>query len=70
MGLFLAWICWISCGCRDVAGGLVTAWLILSVTDSFGKTENGNGPTRSREAHRFVREGREIEKDVYNIHSQ
>ena len=34
------------------------------------KTENGNGPTRSREAHRFVREGREIEKDVYNIHSQ
>ena len=36
----------------------------------FWKTENGNGPTRSREAHRFVREGREIEKDVYNIHSQ
>ena len=37
VGLFLAWICWISCGCRDVVGGLVTAWLIPSVTDSHGK---------------------------------
>ena len=37
VGLFLAWICWVSCGCRDVVGGLVTAWLILSLTDSHGK---------------------------------
>ena len=71
MGLFLAWICWISCGCRNVVGGLVTAWLILSVTDSHGKrkmeTDQREVVGRSQVCQG---EGGEIEKDVYNIHSQ
>ena len=70
VGLFLAWICWISCGCRDVVGGLGTAWLIRSVTDSHGKRKMETDQRRGVGRSQVCQGGSEIEEDVYNIHSQ
>ena len=55
VGLFLAWICWVSCGCRDVVGGLVTAWLILSLTDSHGKRKTNEKSLAGLSAERRLR---------------